>query len=115
VDKFTTFWCIVSSRLCIPKIIEISPHYFDRVILKKQKGGSFFETQYTYLLSIYIYIYIYLLSMSKPTLTFVKGRESCGQIHRAKGHPEKNLFLLLIAKRGTTLTTVARNKMLHIQ
>jgi len=25
VDKFTTFWCNVSSELCISKIIEIGP------------------------------------------------------------------------------------------
>jgi len=46
VDKFTTFWCSVSSGLRIPKIIEIGPRL--TVILKNKKEAVFFETQCTY-------------------------------------------------------------------
>ena len=39
-----TFWCNVSSVLRISKIIEIGPCL--TVILKKQKGDSFWDTVY---------------------------------------------------------------------
>jgi len=39
VDKFTIFWCNVSSVLCIPKII-------DRVILENKKVAVSWDTVY---------------------------------------------------------------------
>ena len=45
MDKFTTFWCNVSSGLRIPKIIEIGPRLTESYSKKNKKVAVFFETQ----------------------------------------------------------------------